>query len=67
MEIYRSKKNSKVKYLGCMLGETMSIKTMGLSIINKINNKPRFLYQKNKFLTPTLKRLLYNALIQPHF
>ena len=43
------KQHSKVKYLGCMLDETMA-----LSVINKINNKLKFLYQKNRFLTPTL-------------
>ena len=40
---------------------------MALSVINKINNKLKFLYQKNRFLTPILRRLLCNALIQPHF
>ena len=45
----------------------MSEETMALSVINKINNKVKFLYQKNKFLTPTLRRLLCNALITPHF
>ena len=58
--------HSKVKYLGCILDETMSGETMALSVINKINNKLKFLYQKNRFLTPTVRRLL-NALIQPHF
>ena len=50
-----------------MLDETMSGEAMALSVINKINNKLKFLYQKNRFLTPTLRRLLCNALIQPHF
>ena len=45
----------------------MSRETMALSVINKINNKLKFLYRKNRFLTPTLRRLLCNALIQPHF
>ena len=49
------KQHSKVKYLGCMLDETMSGQTMALSVINKINNKLKFLYQKNRFLTPTLR------------
>ena len=40
---------------------------MVLSVINKINNKLKFLYRKNRFLTPTLRRLLCNVLIQPHF
>ena len=43
------KHHSKVKYLGCMLDETMSGETMALSVINKINNKLKFLYRKNRF------------------
>ena len=39
------KQRSKVKYLECMLDETMSGKTMTLSVINKINNKLKFLYR----------------------
>ena len=38
------KQHSKVKYLGCMLDETMSGETMALSVINKINSKLKFLY-----------------------
>ena len=45
----------------------MSEETMTLSIINEISNKLKFIYWKNRFLTPTLRRLLCNALIQPHF
>ena len=40
---------------------------MCLKVIEKINTKLRFLYRKNKFLTPTLRRMLCNAIIQPHF
>ena len=61
------KQHSKVRYLGCMLDETMSGETMVLSVINKINNKLKFLYRKNRFITSTLRRLLCNALIQAHF
>ena len=50
-----------------MLDETMSGETMALSVINKINNKLKCVCRKNRFLTPTLRRLLCNALIQPHF
>ena len=38
------KQHSKVKYLECMLDETMSGETMALSVINKINSKLKFLY-----------------------
>ena len=47
------KQDSKVKYLGCLLDE--------------INNKLKFLYHENSFLTPELDGLLLNALIQRHF
>ena len=61
------KQHFKFKYLGCMLDETMSGEKVAPSVINKINNHLKFLYRKNRFLTPTLRRLLCNALIQPHF
>ena len=61
------KQHSKVKYLGCLMDETMSGEAMALHVIHKINNKLKFLYRKNVFLTPKLRRLLCNALIQPHF
>ena len=49
------------------MDEGMSAATMALNVIHKINNKLKFLHRKNDFLTPTLRRLLCNALIQPHF
>ena len=49
------------------MDKTMSGEAMALNIINKINKKLKFLYRKNDFLTPALRRLLINALIQPHF
>ena len=45
----------------------MSGESMVLKVINKINSTPKFLHRKNKFLTPALRRLLCNALIQPRF
>ena len=61
------KQYSKVTYLGCLLDETMSGESMALKTIKKINQKLKFLYRKNRFLTPELRRLLCNAIIQPHF
>ena len=61
------KQHSKVKYLGCLLDETMSGEAMALNVVHKINNKLNFLYRKNSFLTPALRCLLCNVLIQPHF
>ena len=57
------KQHSKVKYLGCMLDETMSGETMALSVINKINNEPKFLSEKQIFNSNLCNVLL----IQPHF
>ena len=42
----------------------MSGEAMALNIVNKINNKLKFLEHKNSFLTPALRHLLCNALIQ---
>ena len=40
---------------------------MALNVANKVNNKLKFLCRKNTFLTSELRRLLCDALIQPHF
>ena len=45
----------------------MSGKPMALNVVNKINGKLKFLYCKNKILTPELRRKLCNALIKQHF
>ena len=39
---------------------------LALNVVNKINNNLKFLYRKNSFLAPALRRLLCNALMQPH-
>ena len=61
------KQHSKVTYLGCILDEDLSGESMATKVIGKINGRLKFLYRKNKFLTSSLRRLLCNALIQPHF
>ena len=53
--------------LSCLLDETLSGESMALKVISKINSRLRFLYRKNRFLSPPLRRLLCNSLIQPHF
>ena len=52
------KQYSNVTYLNCELDESLSGE-----VINKINGRLKFLYRKNRYLTPYLKRLLCNALI----
>ena len=61
------KQHSKVTYLGSVLDETMSGEPMALEVINKTNSKLKFLYRKNRFLSPELRRMVYNAFSQPHF
>ena len=60
------KQYSKVTYLGCLMDETISGESMALKTIKK-KQKLKFLYRKNWFLTPELRRLLCNAIIQSHF
>ena len=35
--------------------------------LNKVNAKLKFLYRQSRYLTPAHRKLLCNALIQPHF
>ena len=61
------KQHPEVTYLGCVLDQTMSGESMALKVVNKIKGKLKFLYRKNRFLSPEFRRILCNALIQPHF
>ena len=59
--------HSQVVYLGCTLNNTLSGDAMAIKALKKINGRLKFLYRKSSFLTNSLKRLMCNALIQPHF
>ena len=59
--------HKEINYLGCLFDEKCTGESMALKTIEKINRRLKFMWRKNKFLTPPLKRLLCNALIQPHF
>ena len=61
------KQHSEVTYLGCMLDKMMLGEPMALKVLNKINGKLKFLYRKNRYLSPELQRMLCSVLIQPHF
>jgi hypothetical protein len=61
------KQHSQVTYLGCILDERFSGESMATKMLAKINGRLAFLYRKQTFLTYRLRRLLTNALIQPHF
>ena len=66
-EEHEIKQFSSVEYLGCVLDERMTGECMAVKALKKINGKINFLYRQNKFLSYPLKRMLCNALIQPHF
>ena len=61
------KQHSKVTYLGCILDNDLSGESMATKILSLVNSSLKFLYRKQKFLTLPLRRLLCNALIQPHY
>ena len=61
------KQHSTVTYLGRLLDENLSRESRATKILGKINVKLEFLYRKQNFLDSSLRRLLLNALIQPHF
>ena len=61
------KQHSKVTYLGCILDNDLSGESMATKVLRLVNNRLKFLYRKQKFLTLSLRRLLCNALIQLHY
>ena len=61
------KQHCRVTYLGCILDNILSGEHMAAKVLNTANNRLKFLYRKQKFLSLSLRRLLCNALIQPHF
>ena len=61
------KQHPQVTYLGCVLHSSLTGESMALHALTKINAKLKFLYRKRSFLSTSLRRLLCNALIQPHF
>ena len=63
----KTKQYSKVTYLGCKLDKSLLGEAMALKVINKVNGRLKFLYRKNRYLTPYLKRLFCNSLMQLHF
>ena len=61
------KQHKEVKYLGCILDSNTSGEAMAIKVLSKVNSRLKFLYRKQGVLNGSLKRLLCNALIQPHF
>ena len=61
------KQYAQVKYLGCILDQSLSGESMALNVVDKVNSRLKCLHRKNCFLTPPLRRQLYHVLIQPLF
>ena len=61
------KQHPKVTYLGCILDNNLSGEVMATKVLGTINGRLKFLSRKQKFLSFSLRQLLCNALIQPHF
>ena len=61
------KQHKEVKYSGCIFDYNTSGEAMVVKVLNKVNSTLRFLYRKQSILNDPLRRLLCNALIQPHF
>ena len=61
------KQHNEVKYLGCIFDCNTSGEAMAVKVLNKVNSRLKFLYRKQSILNFPLRRLLCNALIQPHF
>ena len=59
-------KNS-VKYLGAVLDQDLSGKSMGQSAIKKINKGLKFMYRKADFLDFKCRKMLCQSLLQSHF
>ena len=47
--------HAKVKYLICILDESLSGESMALNVIYKMNSRLTFLHRQNRFLTPPLR------------
>ena len=61
------KQHTSVSYLGCIMDCNLSGNEMATMVLKKVNSKLKFLYRKQNVLNKGLRRLLCNALIQPHF
>ena len=59
--------HNNVTYLGCILDDNSSGESMASTVLKKVSGRLSFLYRKQSFLNYKLRRMLCNALIQPHF
>lgn len=56
-----------IKYLGCMLDDSLGGEEMALQVVGKVNARTKLLSRKANLLDRDSLRLLANSLVQPHF
>ena len=56
-----------IKYLGCTLDNNLSGESMALQVIQKVNQRGKFLARTSSFLNRSALEILAGALIQCHF
>ena len=61
------KQDETVGYLGFQLDSKLSGEAKISKVLKTISTELKFLYLQSRYLTPTYRRLLCNALIQQHF
>ena len=54
-------------HLGCIPENNLSGESMATKVLSLVNNRPKFLYWKQKFVTLPLHHSLCNSLILPHY
>ena len=64
---YSLKQHNTVEYLGCYLDSNLNRESMARRVLKKINTKLNFLWKQCIYLKYSSRRLLCNALVQPHF
>ena len=64
---YFLKQQNTVQYLGCYLDSNLNGVSMVCRVLKNIKTKLNFLLSQSNYLNYLSRRLLYNALTQPHF
>ena len=64
---YSIKQRNLVEYLGCYSDSNLNVESMVRRVLKSINTKLNFIWRQSNCLNSPSRRLLYNAVIQPHF
>ena len=64
---YSLKQHSTAEYLRCYLDSNLNRESMARRVLKKINTKLNLFWTQSNYLNYSSRRLLCNALIQPHF